>query len=360
MNILSKITEGRSPRAQKVALYAPEGFGKSTLAGLFPDPLFLDVEESTAQMTVRRIGREDLPDLRRVEQALAAVAKEKPCGTLVVDTVDWLEQMVLESIIRDAASDKIRGIEDFGYGKGYVMLRERMALLLAQLDEVLRAGIHVVLLAHSRVARFEPPDGAGPYDRYEMKLTRQVSPLIKEWADMLLFGNWRTQIRERDGKPAGSPYKAAGGRERLLHCAHAAAWDAKNRHGLADVEPWDIATIRKAFASVGVPWGQETPTDTAQIQRQAEIPNAVTPALRQPAPAPEADPIPGLAPEEQPDAELDRICSSHAAEVNRYLLTRGHIGREQSYRSMPAGFRARVLKNPAAFLKAARGERRAA
>ncbi len=129
MSILDKIKTGRAPRAQKVVIYAPEGFGKSTIASQFPRPVFLDIEGSTSQMDVARLSRDDLPTISSVEAVLAALIRERAAGTVVIDTVDWLESMVVEAMIAEANSDKIRGIEDFGYGKGYTMVRETVTLL---------------------------------------------------------------------------------------------------------------------------------------------------------------------------------------------------------------------------------------
>ena len=351
MSILSKISSGKKGRAQKVVIYAPEGFGKSTIASRFPAPLFLDVEGSTAQLDVDRIERADLPDLRAVEAALAEVAKVRPCGTLIVDTVDWLESMALDAIVADAGSPKIKGVEDFGYGKGYTLLKERVTILLSRLDTVISAGITVVLLAHSKVTKFEPPDGEGAYDRYELKLTKHVAPLIKEWADALIFGNWKTQIREKDsGKLQG-----VGGRERLMHCTRAAAWDAKNRHGLAEVEKWDISTIERAFRAASAPWGIPDPAHrAAPTPRYAD--RVTTQGHPEEIPAPAADTddeIPGV---ENPapkvvNAELERVCAPHEDAVNAYLTRQKQIQPGQTWRDVSEAYAARVAKNPAGFLK---------
>jgi hypothetical protein len=353
MSILSKISSGKKGRAQKIVIYAPEGFGKSTIASRFPAPLFLDVEGSTAQLDVDRIERSDLPDLRAVEAALAEIVKARPCGTLVVDTVDWLESMALDAIVADANSPKIKGVEDFGYGKGYTLLKERVTILLSRLDAVISAGITVVLLAHSKVTKFEPPDGEGAYDRYELKLTKHVAPLIKEWADALIFGNWKTQIRERDG----GKLQGVGGRERLMHCTRAAAWDAKNRHGLAEVEKWDIATIERAFRAASAPWGiPEAAPKAAPAPRYAD---RVTPQGHPeeiPAPAADTDDeIPGV---ENPapkvvNAELERVCAPHEDAVNAYLTRQKQIQPGQTWRDVSEAYAARVAKNPAGFLKVA-------
>lgn len=360
MSLLNKITTGRKGRPQKVVISGPEGFGKSTLASRFPNPLFLDVEDSTSQLDVARLSREDLPTLKAFESALGEIIKAKPCETLVVDTMDWLEQMALEAIVAEAASDKIKGIEDFGYGKGYTIIKERITILLTKFDQVIASGIHVVLLAHSKVVKFEPPDGAGPYDRYELKLSKQVGPLVKEWADMFLFGNWRTQVREKDKNEAGAQFKGVGGRERLMHCNRTAAWDAKNRHGMGDVEKWEIDVIKKAFLSVNAPWGDAAPVATpAAAPVQEEKKPAAAPVA---APVVEAKPeakddeIPDIvnppAKEEKPpvDAELARVCEPHAALVNEWLIANNKIKPGQDWRSVDKMLRDRITTKSDRFL----------
>jgi len=375
-NILTHVSTGRLRRAQKICLYAPEGFGKSTLAGHFPHPLFLDVEDSTSQLDVSRLSRADLPDLKTVEFALATIATERPCGTLIIDTIDWLEQMALDAVIAEAANPKLQSIEDFGYGKGYTLLKERIIRVLAKLDAVVARGITVVLLAHARINKFEPPDGTGSYDRFELKLTKQVAPLIKEWADMLLFGNWR-EPGEETGPTAPNAAGSSSSKERLLHCNRTAAWDAKNRHGLADIEPWSIDSISKAFREVDAPWGgAEAPEDPAVVssERGSEV-GLVSPrsggggqTLQQPRRGAEVSSSPvsdGGAqaaaahppgnPDPAADVELARICLPHAEAVNAYLRAQRRIASSQDWRSMPADFAARVKRNPAGFLKVAGG-----
>jgi hypothetical protein len=356
MSLLNKAVRGRVSRPQKVVIYAPEGFGKSTLASQFPDPLFLDVEGSTAQLDVVRLGRDVLTDLPTLDAALTELAATKPCDTAVVDTIDWLEQMAIDTLVAEANSAKIKGVEDFGYGKGYTFVKDRMLLTFSKFDRLIAAGINVVLLAHSKVTKFEPPDGAGPFDRYEMKLSKHVAPLVKEWCDMLLFGNWRVQIREKDKNEAGAKFKGVGGKERLLHCVRCSAWDAKNRHGMADVEKWDIATIEKAFRAIGAPWnsatapvaasnGSEGKEETATDAKTA-LPAASAPVETKSAPG-QAESAPGA------DAELARVCEPHSETITNYLLSSGKIKAGQTWANVDENYRKRILKNPAGFLKVA-------
>lgn len=139
------------------------------------------------------------------------------------------------------AKAKVNGIEDFGYGKGYTYVKEEFGKLLDALEEVLQAGHNVVVLAHAAITKFEQPDAVGNYDRWSMKTSKQVAPLLREWCDMLLFANYKTVVEKvGDGKNAKS--KASGGR-RVLYTAHHPCWDAKNRFDLPEEVPFDYASI---------------------------------------------------------------------------------------------------------------------
>lgn len=122
--------------------------------------------------------------------------------------------------------------------------KEEFGRLLNLLDEVIEAGINVVLTAHAQLRKFEQPDEMGAYDRWELKLGKktasQISPLIKEWADMVLFANYQTFAVATDDK--GKKFKAQGG-QRVMYTSHHPCWDAKNRDGLAEMLPFDYTKI---------------------------------------------------------------------------------------------------------------------
>jgi len=219
-----QIVKGKIPGAIKALFYGPEGIGKSTIASEFPDPLFIDTEGSTKTMDVARF---DAP--RTWEDIIECVeyVKDHPdcCKTLVVDTADWAELLCIKYTCEKG---KVNNIEDFGYGKGYVYLQENFKKLLDLLSEVIELGINVVVTAHAKMRKFEQPDEMGAYDRWEMKLSRQVGPMIKEWADMVLFANYKTLVIEDDKTKS----KKAQGGKRVMYTSHHPCWDAKNRFGL--------------------------------------------------------------------------------------------------------------------------------
>lgn len=232
------ITKGKINRAQKVVIYGPEGIGKTSLAAKFPDPVIIDTEGGTAHMDVRRI------DKPRTWEELLSIVKEVSatpgiCRTLVIDTADWAEQLITTYLCNKY---KQNSIESFGYGKGYTYMAEEFARLLAACDLCIAAGIHVVVTAHAKMRKFEQPDEMGAYDRWEMKLSKQTAPLLKEWCDMLLFCNYQTFVvtSENDTK------KAQGGK-RVIYTSHHPAWDAKTRVSMPEVIDLDYANIAFAF-----------------------------------------------------------------------------------------------------------------
>ena len=109
-----EIISGIVKSAQKVVVYGPEGIGKSTFASQFPDPLFIDTEGSTKKLGVNRYPKPTSWEMLNNE--VRDVITSKNCKTLVIDTIDWAEQLCLRSIC-DRYQKK--GIEDFGYGIGY-------------------------------------------------------------------------------------------------------------------------------------------------------------------------------------------------------------------------------------------------
>lgn len=235
-----KITSGKVIRPQKVVIYGAEGIGKSTLAAQFPHPLFIDTEGGTAQLDVRRIEKpSSFDELLSIVREVAATPNL--CKTLILDTADWAEQMCIAGL---CAKYKKSGIEDFGYGKGYTYLSEEYARLLSAFDAVIAAGINVVITAHAKMRKFEQPDEMGAYDRWEMKLSKQVAPLLKEWCDLLLFCNYKTYV-----VTAQNDTKKVQGGKRVMYTSHHACWDAKNRHGLPDEIELDYGNIAHIFDS---------------------------------------------------------------------------------------------------------------
>ena len=235
------ITKGKIQTAKKVIIYGPEGIGKSTLAAQFPNPVFIDTEGSTKELDVARYPAPTY--WSQIIEEAEDLLEERNFSTLVIDTADWAEKLC---IAETCSRLNVKGIEDVGYGKGYVYLYDDFQRVLTVCDKLVANGINVVFTAHAMMRKFEQPDEMGAYDRWEMKLTKKVAPLLKEWADVVLFCNYKTNvITDQNTKSK----KATGG-TRMMYSTHHPCWDAKNRYNLPDQMPMSFEPLAQLFEGV--------------------------------------------------------------------------------------------------------------
>ena len=264
-----EITKGVVNGAKKVVFYGPEGIGKSTFASRFPDPLFIDTEGSTKTLDVKRLPKPT--SWQMLIQEVQWIIQTKTCKTLVIDTADWAERLCTEAVCSKHGKS---GIEEFGYGNGYTYVAEEWGRFLNLLQDVIDIGnINVVLTAHAVIRKFEQPNEMGAYDRYELKLgkktTAQTAPLTKEWADIVLFANYKTFSVAADKE--GKKHKAQGG-QRVMYTTHHPCWDAKNRFGLPEEMPLDYSGIAHIFNKETVQNNEihTRTTESVQVQPQTE------------------------------------------------------------------------------------------
>lgn len=359
-----KIITGKTGGALKVVIYGPEGIGKSTLAAHFPRPVFIDTEGSTRHMDVARTEKPTSWAML-MEQVEYIRSDPGVCSSLIIDTADWAEQLCIDGI---CASKKLTGIEDMGYGKGYVYLSEEFGRLLNVLEEIVGKGVNVVLNAHAMMRKFEQPDEMGAYDRWELKLQKKTSALVKEWSDLLLFANYKTMSVATDDK--GKKFKAQGGR-RVMYTSHHPCWDAKNRLGLPEELPLDFTALAQYIGAPTVSAPTTPPPSpvsslpvTPQSNSPTQPPNPA--GQNSPPPLPPAPPAPpepqsppqspAMAPSPQePPKTQDNTAALKALEdlmkadgvaeyeVQAAIGARGYFPEDTPLKNLPADFIQGVL-----------------
>lgn len=318
----------------KVLIYGVEGIGKTTFASKFPDPIFIDTEGSTGFINARKLPNptswtmllDELEDI-----------KAEPRGkTLIIDTLDWAERLAKEYLMD---KNKWAAIDSTNYGSRYVALSDEIGKLLNKLTEIKDVGINVVLTAHAETKKHELPDEMGQYDKYTLKLEKRDAGLAKEWADMILFFNYKTTIIS-DSK---SNSKKATGGQRVMYTTHKPAWDAKNRLGLPDELPIDFEAIRELFeAKTGMSTTQIKSESTQIPQKHQQIPLPEEPPVIEDEPEPvEAQAAPAFneeIPSSIPQSLTDLMTVNHVTtdEIMQVIYVGGFMPQGTPLENVPA------------------------
>ena len=252
---MAKFSVGKIIERQRVVLYGPKGVGKTTLASNFPKPILLDVENGSGHLDIPRYG--NFESYKEIIDTLNEISEQNLYKTVIIDTADWLELFIDKvnlaqylSENRGEMSEKAKTVEEIPFGKGHARRKKFMSEFLKKLD-VLFPTTTIVLLAHSRVVRVDPPDNMkAPYNRYEMATSSQAAESIGSWCDALLFMTREIIVEENKRL---RQVKAKGGYQRIIYPDNTAFADAKNRWGLDEPFDADYAIIKPFVENGTIP-----------------------------------------------------------------------------------------------------------
>lgn len=245
MGMMEQITRGKASKPPRLVLYGVEGVGKSTMAAEAPGSVFIAVEDGLSEIDCAKF-----PLARSLDEVLHALSElrttQHEFQTVVIDSLDWLERLIFDRVCHDFG---VKCIEkaDGGYSRGYkhalVHWREFLEALDALRNE---KGMAVILIAHSKVERFEDPESPA-YDRYVPRIHHLAAAMICEWSDMVLFATRRIRTQSEDMGFNRVRNIAAGigadGGERILRTVGSPACVAKNRYGLPAEIPLSWAAL---------------------------------------------------------------------------------------------------------------------
>ena len=226
--------------AERICLYGTGGVGKTSAAVSFPKAVVLPIEDGLDALP--HVPRFDpaptkWEDVEAVLDEFIAGAGQLPYKTLVIDTMDALEQWCWDyTCAHNYSKKKWESLETPGYGKGYSEANKVWRTrFFPRLDRLHARGIHIVLIAHSMLLTFKNPRGED-FDRYTLKMHKAVSKLTYEWVSDMFFCEHYTGVAVSKTKGGAGPTKAMGQStsERIARTVWDAAWDAKHRIRVPD------------------------------------------------------------------------------------------------------------------------------
>lgn len=240
---LADIQTGTTNLPPRIVLYGTQGVGKTTFGANAPKPIMIQTEDGEGMIDCPRFGLAHT--YNEVLEALIALSNEDhDYLTLILDSLDWLEPLIQTKVAQDHG---FSNIEDFGYGKGYSIALDEWANFVSALNYLRREKkMTVILTAHAQVKRYDDPSNE-PYDRYLMAMHKGSTAKMLEWADCVLFANYRVATKETEAGFNNKKTRAIGAGERIVFTEERPAFVAKNRFSMPPELPldWDkvAATI---------------------------------------------------------------------------------------------------------------------
>lgn len=303
-------------RGIKAIIYGVPGVGKTTFAAQFPAPYILDLERGAERYEVPH--NSDIETFSEFRQVLATLPTGT--GTVIIDTFDELEKMIVQHVMNRENVDSLNKIGG-GYGRGWLAVYEQFGQVISDLDRIrIKQGMNIVLVGHSTIKHFEPADSAG-YDRYTFACYEKNNDMLRRWSDITLFARFDSIVVE-DGQNA----KVKSNGKRVAYTVSNPCWDAKSRWKLPEKIPFEFSAIASILTEPAKK-APETPVSAPVTPPPTAEPSA--PATAPGTPATEPAPV---WKEANPNAELveniRKLCAvSHLDEdtLMQYITKRGVV-----------------------------------
>lgn len=233
----------------KITIYADGGIGKTTFGTQAESPVFVPTENGLVAFP----HIPQYPQSKTFEEFMGYITElasvPHQYKTLVVDSVDWLEPLILDKVCRES---NVKNIEDAngGFGKWTVAALDIWREYYSALDYLnQQKSMTIIQIAHAQIKRYDNPETQG-YDRINIKLqdgkSTSAAALLFEWSDIVLYANYYVGITKEvlpgsTKKNVKERARAVGSGERVLHTTERPAFKAKNRFGMPEQITFDAA-----------------------------------------------------------------------------------------------------------------------
>ena len=226
-------------------LFGEGGMGKTTLAAMFPNPVFIRTEDGTASLA----GNDNVSlfplatSTQDVLDAIEALATQKhDHKTLVIDSITQLVTLIEAEIWANDPKAKSINQAGGGYGAGYSAAAEKHRQIRDWAGSLAyEKGLNIVFIGHADTEMLDLPD-MDAFARYTVRMHRKSLPHYTDNVDLVGLIRLKTFVRGGDGDKK----RAISTGEREIICHPQASSVTKNRFNVS--EPLAFTFDRNPFA----------------------------------------------------------------------------------------------------------------
>lgn len=255
MSYLSQVKKA-APQAPVITIVGFAGSGKSSLAGLFTNAIFIQAENATSvfeampehlqpaffpQLPVPNAKKNIKTSDVLFEQLRELMTQEHDFKTVVIDTITALNTLFEQEVVEfDKNSATNIGEAQGGYNKGYLVVAGIHAKLRAACEHLRKRGISVVFLAHTGVIKMKNRPDGGEYVAYSLDMHERSRAVYVSSSDIVAYLKARDFVTGQEENKKGQTTKygrVTNTGERVLITSSDGTIgyiDAKNRYSLPD------------------------------------------------------------------------------------------------------------------------------
>lgn len=245
-------------KAAKPTIQAPvltivgfPGVGKTSLAALFPNPIFIQAENAASvfetwsdetkpmlfpELPAAKMAQNVKPSDILLAQLRELVTEEHEFKTVVIDAVTTLNTLFENELIEFDPNANNIGEAAGGFGKGYLAVAALHSKVRNACEHLRRKGIAVIFLAHSGIAKVKNRPDVEAYSTWSLDLHEASRKIYVATSDAVLYLKSKEFVMggEKDKKGNVKSFgKVTSTGERVLIAASEGTIgyvDAKNRY----------------------------------------------------------------------------------------------------------------------------------